>query len=282
MDYERDYMHYLRIMNRDISPLSFSGVRLTEPTEIFYSEPQWQWQTTIPNYYNLWFAISGRGVLSCNGDRSEIRAGTGLILAPGQQISAEHDPRYPIVNFAAHFIPQCRMHDTLSVPELPVTATITTNPSLFAELARTAVACGRIGDGLAIQQEATLVYQLITMLWRSHKRPPVDPTDTDILAHIEEIRTRPAHRHKLPQLAASANLSCSQYARRFTQLAGSPPNRFMMQCRINRACILLRDSPLSIEQIAQALGYQDPFFFSRQFKRVMDIAPAAYRKSLRE
>jgi AraC family transcriptional regulator of arabinose operon len=275
-------MHYLSIMDTGIIPLSFTGVRLLEPTQIFRSEPQWQWQTTIPGYYNLWFAISGRGELTCNGERTDIRAGTGLIFGPGQHINAWHDPEYPIVNFAAHFIPQNKMRDTLSIPELPLRATKPTDPGLFAEIARTAVACGRIGDGLAIQQESTLVYQLVTMLWRSHKSPPLDPIDADILSHIEDLRTQPAYRRSIPELAAAANLSCSQYSRRFTGLAGCPPNRFMMQCRINRACMLLRDSPLSIEQIAQALEYQDPFFFSRQFKRVMGVSPASYRKSLHE
>ncbi len=278
MDYVREVMHYSRMTAEIVDELSFSDVRLIEAPDIFHSEPQWRWTTQIPAYYNLWYVISGRGTLECDGLRSELHPGTGFILGPGQHIDAQHDPRHPVVNFAAHFVPVRNGKDSLPAPEVPLDATQTTNPSLFAELARAAVAYGRIGDGLAGQQQASLVYQLITMLWRSHQQPSPDPIDEHILAHIEQMRTRPGQRLGIPELAANAHLSCSQYTRRFTRLTGDPPNRFMMKTRIHRACILLRDSPLTIEEVADALEYQDAFFFSRQFKKVMDLSPAAYRK----
>jgi AraC family transcriptional regulator of arabinose operon len=282
MDYVRESMHYSRIMTDNVERLSFPNVRLIDAPDIFHSEPQWRWKTQIPEYYNLWYVISGRGSLECNGRRAELHPGTGFILGPGKQVDAQHDPRHPVVNFAAHFVPVRNGKDSLAAPELPLSATQETNPSLFAELARAAVACGRIGDALAEQQQAGLIYQLITMLWRSHQQPSPDPIDEHILAHIEQMRTRPGQRLGIPELAAEAHLSCSQYTRRFTRLTGDPPNRFMMKTRIHRACMLLRDSPLTIEEVAEALEYQDAFFFSRQFKKVMDLSPASYRTSVRK
>ena len=259
--------------------LSFSHVKLIEAPNIFHSEPQWSWQTVIPNYYNLWYLISGRGVLECNGITSELHPGTGFILGPGQEVDVQHDPKHPVVNFAAHFMPVRHGKETFTTPELPLGETQVTDPRLVAELAQAAVTCGRIGDALAEQQQAGLVYQLVAMLWRSHQQPSPDPTDESILAQIEQMRTHPGRRLSIPELAAQAHLSCSQYTRRFTHLTGIPPNRFMMKHRIHRASMLLRDSPLTIDEVAQALEYQDAFFFSRQFKKVMDLSPAAYRKS---
>ncbi|MBT3191453.1 MAG: helix-turn-helix transcriptional regulator [Verrucomicrobia bacterium] len=263
-----------------LEKLSFTSVRLIDAPCIFHSEAQWRWRVRIPDYFNLWYVISGCALMACDGIHSKLHPGMGLILGPGQQVDVRHDPQNPVVNFAAHFVPVQNGKTTLSTTELPLGVTQAAQPHLFAELASTTLSCRHIGDGLAEQQQEGLVYHLITMLWRSHQQPPPDPIDQNILAHIENMRIQPGTRFSIPELAATAHLSCSQYTRRFTRLTGEPPNRFMMNNRIRRACMLLRDSPLTIQEVADALEYHDTFFFSRQFKKVMDLSPAAYRKAV--
>lgn len=56
---------------------------------------------------------------------------------------------------------------------------------------------------------------------------------------------------------------------------------YLIQLRINKSCTLLKQSDLSIGNIAKAVGYQDPFLFSRTFKKIKKVAPKEYRyKSL--
>nr|WP_269431690.1 AraC family transcriptional regulator [Bacillus sp. JCM 19034] len=43
---------------------------------------------------------------------------------------------------------------------------------------------------------------------------------------------------------------------------------YLIQLRINKSCTLLKQSDLSIGNIAKAVGYQDPFLFSRTFKKI--------------
>jgi transcriptional regulator GlxA family with amidase domain len=57
--------------------------------------------------------------------------------------------------------------------------------------------------------------------------------------------------------------------------------QFVIHTRVEHACMLLRETALSVEQIADACGYRDVFFFSRQFKKVTASPPAAYRNSIR-
>jgi AraC-like DNA-binding protein len=54
---------------------------------------------------------------------------------------------------------------------------------------------------------------------------------------------------------------------------------YVLQCRANAARQLLTETDLPVKLIARQLGYQDVFFFTRQFRKFTGVPPALYRKS---
>ncbi len=84
------------------------------------------------------------------------------------------------------------------------------------------------------------------------------------------------------QLAALAHVSLSHYFALFKRCVGCAPIDFFIRLRMRRACQLLETTTLNVKEIAAALGYDDPFYFSRVFKLVNGIAPSDYRRSQRE
>lgn len=83
----------------------------------------------------------------------------------------------------------------------------------------------------------------------------------------------------LDNIAQSANLSASFFCRKFKQDTGYAPIEYFNHLRIQRACQLLHFSDLRINEVASRLGIDDPFYFSRLFKKQMGVSPAEYRKS---
>lgn len=78
------------------------------------------------------------------------------------------------------------------------------------------------------------------------------------------------------------NLSRHHLIRLFESCIGVTPYRYMHLCRINRAqMLLLHNDRLSVEQIADAVGYVNAAVFIRHFKSFHGITPAAYRKEMR-
>jgi transcriptional regulator GlxA family with amidase domain len=63
---------------------------------------------------------------------------------------------------------------------------------------------------------------------------------------------------------------------------GMPPGEYQRALRLNAAKILLLDSEKSIEQIATQLGFEDPFHFSKAFKKNSGMNPRQYRAELRQ
>ena len=96
-----------------------------------------------------------------------------------------------------------------------------------------------------------------------------------IIGHYEEPLT-------VEGLAAYVSVSHSSLYRRFVKRFQISPKRFLLEYRIERACIMLTETECSIQEISNSVGFEDPFYFSRAFKEVKGVSPrqyAAQRKS---
>ncbi|MDF9796404.1 AraC family transcriptional regulator of arabinose operon [Catalinimonas alkaloidigena] len=86
----------------------------------------------------------------------------------------------------------------------------------------------------------------------------------------------------LKDLADQAGLSIAHYSKLFTQKTGFSPIDHFIQLKIQHACKLLDISQLYIKEVAHKVGYQDPYYFSRIFKKVMQMSPLEYKKRDRQ
>lgn len=91
-----------------------------------------------------------------------------------------------------------------------------------------------------------------------------------MVAHAEE-------QLNLDSLAAAANLSKYHFINKYKALTGTTPINHFINIKIERACHLLDTSQKSISEIAYILGYEDAYYFSRIFKKVMGLPPRQYR-----
>lgn len=92
------------------------------------------------------------------------------------------------------------------------------------------------------------------------------------------LQARIHQRIELAQLVeATSALSQFQFIREYKRLTGQAPMQAFQHLKISRACYLLDVTDLNIAQVANRLGYEDPYYFSRQFKKVMGVAPRDYR-----
>ena len=79
------------------------------------------------------------------------------------------------------------------------------------------------------------------------------------------------------KLAAVASMSPSHYTALFKRRTGCAPIDYFIRLRMRHARDLLMSTSLNVKEVAAALGYEDPFYFSRVFKSVNQVAPKDYR-----
>ncbi|QBG48162.1 helix-turn-helix domain-containing protein [Verrucomicrobia bacterium S94] len=82
----------------------------------------------------------------------------------------------------------------------------------------------------------------------------------------------------LKELADRAGLSVPHYSKLFRQRTSQSPVAYFIQLKIKKACELLHETAEPIHRIGLQLGYEDPYFFSRQFKKIQGISPSEFRK----
>jgi AraC family transcriptional regulator of arabinose operon len=70
----------------------------------------------------------------------------------------------------------------------------------------------------------------------------------------------------------------SYFSTLFRRHMGISPQEYLMRYRMEQACRLLRDTALSVQEIGERVGYQEPLNFSRSFKRSVGLSPTEYRK----
>ena len=88
----------------------------------------------------------------------------------------------------------------------------------------------------------------------------------------------PAHPWTLDELAAGVAMSRSAFADRFTTLVGQPPMQYLAQWRMQLAARRLATGNAKIAALAEEVGYESEEAFSRAFKRLMGVSPAAWRR----
>lgn len=81
----------------------------------------------------------------------------------------------------------------------------------------------------------------------------------------------------LEDLLAPIPLGYERLRKRFRERMGLSPGEYRIRRRIERARELLGDGRTTVGAVAETLGYDTPFAFSRQFKQLVGVAPSAYR-----
>jgi transcriptional regulator GlxA family with amidase domain len=132
-----------------------------------------------------------------------------------------------------------------------------------------------------MQASHALAYLLACLIQKRQAAVP-ESTDTvqraaQAIIYMSEHLDQPL---RVAALARLAGLSAAHFGELFKQHTGCSPRDYLHLLRIHQACRLLRDSPLSIKEIAARVGYPDPFHFSRQFKAFQGLSPSEYRENI--
>jgi AraC family transcriptional regulator of arabinose operon len=122
--------------------------------------------------------------------------------------------------------------------------------------------------------------RLLLLCSRINPEAEVMKFDERVRLALEWIGRHPDRPLSLEGIAEAANTSAAHLQRLFRKQVGLSPIRYHEQQRLQRAMQLLSVTGQPIAQVAQSVGFADPFYFSTRFKRLVGQSPSAYRRSL--
>ncbi|MBE5846157.1 MAG: response regulator [Lachnospiraceae bacterium] len=108
--------------------------------------------------------------------------------------------------------------------------------------------------------------------------PPVYDKMVDNV--IREIRENYMEDITLTGLAERYNISTGHLSKMIKERLQVNFSDYIASLRMQRAKELLRDESISIQEIAETVGYKDYFYFTKVFKKIEGISPSKYRRSI--
>ncbi|WP_028561570.1 AraC family transcriptional regulator [Paenibacillus pinihumi] len=129
------------------------------------------------------------------------------------------------------------------------------------------------------------LYQLLTLLVRNHLESVL--TRNEYAERIKNVeRFAPVFQYiednyhselSVELLAEIAGLSRFHFSRLFKELSGRTITEYITAARLDKADDLLRNSKLTVSEVATATGFNDIYYFSRTYKKHRNIAPSTLR-----
>jgi transcriptional regulator GlxA family with amidase domain len=111
------------------------------------------------------------------------------------------------------------------------------------------------------------------------------PQDPALLRRLLRAKDRmDAASHEawpVQRLADVSGVTAAHFARSFKAAFGLPPHRYLLTRRIEQASSLLRDTELSVTEIAFATGWESLGTFGRTFRDITGLSPGALRERTR-
>mgnify|MGYP000732582511 CR=1 FL=1 len=216
-----------------------------------YCQPGHTWGPGVRDHYLIHLVVAGKGVYQVNGAAYNLQEGDLFLAKPNQLITYAADETDPRENSCSETIYNIYL---ARGPEPQCEALMTGYLYLF----------------------------MAQLMKEAREAMPNTPSSSSqyVLAAIKYIQFNYSHDISVDDIAKAVGVSRSHLYRVFMSNVGQSPIDYLTGYRISEACSLLKNTGLSIAEIAVSVGFFDQFYFSRVFKKVKGVPPSKYLAAL--
>lgn len=234
--------------------------------------------------YQLLYVASGKAHFFIGGEDVEVGAGHMVLFLPRQEQHYEYYGKDKTEVFWVHFTGG-DVKNILRRFEIPLDENVfycgssASYAALFKEMIHEFQTCR-----MSYQEMLEMYFrQLLVMVQRI--RQEKKPTMSSYLQDEMEYARRYFIDHynepiNIDEFAQSRNMSISWFMRNFKQATKVSPMQYILNIRMNNAVSLLETTEYNVTEIAAIVGYDNPLYFSRVFKKIKGVSPSDYRKTL--
>jgi len=231
-------------------------------------------------FHSIEFVARGKGTLTLQGQTVPLFPGRVFSYGPGVAQVIGTDPDDPLVKYFVDFTGRkaAKLLDEHGLA--PGTVVQVASPDavlrVFDDLIANGAGGGRCGPLIA----ATLVELLILKIAEAALVEDAYRTVafSTYQSCREFIRDNSLNLKTLEQVAEACHVDEAYLCRLFARFDSQSPYQYLMQLKMGAAARRLQREGALVKQVAYELGFSDPFHFSRAFKKVFGLSPAAFRK----
>ncbi len=245
-----------------------------------YSDEAYHFMRPCSRVDVIEFVISGKGTVETSSGTFHPCAGDSYLLRVGEWHNYYADPDAPwekiwinvMGTLPTHILDSYGFHKSMLFPKLDLS-------SYIKQIQQ--ISCTDFTDMNKMYDQCCTIFLHLCQ----HARQSLSTADhvpripysiaqlkNYIDLHLDEDLT-------LEKCNSITCLSTSQTIRSFRQAYGVPPYGYLNQQRMEAAKMLLSTSPLSIQEIATQVGFEDPNYFSKYFRKKFGESPKNFRDS---
>ena len=232
----------------------------------------------------MMYCVEGCGYVTIDNIQNTVRQGDVLLLQEGKHHHYFSDSQHPWTIYWLHFdgLQTQQLIEEFDFSTDQVLVSVGLQPLLISDLKRL-LSLRQSGYRPSVfNYAAALTRQILYFLAlqiRSMNTLQRHNFNLDALHSLmlENINSD----INLDMLAASTQLSRHHFATKYKKLTGISPIKHFIHLKMERACYLLDTGSYSAKEVSAQLGYNDPLYFSRIFKKVIGLSPSEYRRQQR-
>lgn len=232
--------------------------------------------------YQLLYVVSGKTHFFFSGEERIVTAGHMVLIQPRQEqhyvYYGEEKPEVYWVHFTGGSVKSILRRYGIPMDD-PVfySGASATYAYLFKEMIHELQTC-RTGFEELLEMYLRQIFLLVQRT-RQEQKPSVS---TYIQEEVERARRYFNEHYNEPisikDYAESRNMSVCWFQRNFKQNVNHTPMQYLLTIRVNNAASLLETTDYAMAEIAAIVGYEDPLYFSRLFRKLKGVSPTEYRK----
>lgn len=231
--------------------------------------------------YQLLYIASGQGHFFINGQERVVTAGNIVVYLPGQPQEYVYfkDDKTDVywVHFTGSDVEKIIDYYNIRLSENIIY--IGTSPDyqwLFGQIIQEMQLCRPRFEELISLLLRNIFILISRNLIKANRADNSLENEVELAMHY--FRENYRSEINVEDYALSRGMSASNFYRVFKQISGSTPLQFILKLRLSNAQNLLENSNLTIAEIASAVGYENPLYFSRLFNKHIGVSPSEYRK----
>ncbi|WP_184542976.1 AraC family transcriptional regulator [Mucilaginibacter sp. FT3.2] len=230
----------------------------------------------------LIYCLQGKGHYIVDNKRFEVHSNQFILIpATDKYIRywADNDDPWTIywVHFTGDKIDEFNRSLNLSITRGPVHIPFNENAiTIWHNIYQTL----EMGYSLEnINSACFCLYHIIAtfLMPERHIQHDTDDEGDIITKTIHNMRDNLNKKLSVEDMAGKHNLSVSHFSNLFRKATGMPPIDYFIHLKMQKACQLLYANGDKIKAVAAHLGYEDPYYFSRIFKKYIGSSPEQYR-----